>query len=188
MFLNPAFSCAAGSTTSYYAVAVVKKGTGFTIDDLQGKTSCHTGLGRSAGWNIPIGTLLHRGDIKWQGKDSGSIEQGEVGNGEINRLTFRDGGTMKPMLPCLLWRSRGGSQSSRVTDILYAYPPFQLFVKVNFRLTIASFSSIAVANFFSASCVPGATTEQKLCRQCKGDSKTKCSRTGPYSGYSGAFQ
>ncbi|NXV30212.1 TRFE protein, partial [Rissa tridactyla] len=109
-----------GSTTSYYAVAVVKKGTGFTIDDLQGKTSCHTGLGRSAGWNIPIGTLLHRGDIKWEGKDSGSIEQ-------------------------------------------------------------------AVANFFSASCVPGATTEQKLCRQCKGDSKTKCSRTGPYSGYSGAF-
>ncbi|NXW33176.1 TRFE protein, partial [Phaetusa simplex] len=109
-----------GSTTSYYAVAVVKKGTGFTIDDLQGKTSCHTGLGRSAGWNIPVGTLLHRGDIKWDGKDSGSIEQ-------------------------------------------------------------------AVANFFSASCVPGATTEQKLCRQCKGDSKTKCSRTGPYSGYSGAF-
>ncbi|NXV51890.1 TRFE protein, partial [Uria aalge] len=109
-----------GSTTSYYAVAVVKKGTGFTINDLQGKSSCHTGLGRSAGWNIPIGTLLHRGDIKWEGKDSGSIEQ-------------------------------------------------------------------AVANFFSASCVPGATTEQKLCRQCKGDSKSRCSRTGPYSGYSGAF-
>ncbi|XP_010123233.1 PREDICTED: ovotransferrin-like [Chlamydotis macqueenii] len=110
-----------GSATSYYSVAVVKKGTGFTINDLQGKTSCHTGLGRSAGWNIPIGTLIHRGDIKWDGKDSGSIKQ-------------------------------------------------------------------AVANFFSASCVPGVTTEQKLCRQCKGDSKTKCSRTAPYSGYSGAFQ
>ncbi|XP_010166246.1 ovotransferrin-like [Antrostomus carolinensis] len=109
-----------GSTTSYYAVAVAKKGTGFTINDLQGKTSCHTGLGRSAGWNIPIGTLINRRLIKWDGKDSASIEQ-------------------------------------------------------------------AVANFFSASCVPGATMEQKLCRQCKGDSKTKCSRTGPYSGYSGAF-
>ncbi|KAK2538688.1 Tf [Columba livia] len=109
-----------GSTISYYAVALVKKGTDFTIDNLQGKTSCHTGLGRSAGWNVPIGTLIRRGNIQWDGKDSGSIEQ-------------------------------------------------------------------AVANFFSASCVPGATTEQKLCRQCKGDAKTKCSRTGPYSGYSGAF-
>ncbi|XP_030324433.1 ovotransferrin [Calypte anna] len=109
-----------GSTTSYYSVAVVRKGTGFTINDLQGKTSCHTGLGRSAGWNIPIGTLLSRGNIKWEGKDSGSIEQ-------------------------------------------------------------------AVANFFSASCVPGVTTEPRLCRQCKGDPKTKCSRTAPYSGYSGAF-
>ncbi|KAI1235745.1 hypothetical protein IHE44_0001829, partial [Lamprotornis superbus] len=109
-----------GTTTSYYAVAVVKKGTGFSIDELQGKTSCHTGLGRSAGWVIPIGMLIHRGDIEWDGKDSGSIEQ-------------------------------------------------------------------AVANFFSASCVPGVTNEPKLYRQCKGDAKTKMSRTGPYSGYSGAF-
>ncbi|NXC37562.1 TRFE protein, partial [Penelope pileata] len=109
------------STTSYYAVAVVKKGTEFTINDLRGKTSCHTGLGRSAGWNIPIGMLIHRKDIEWEGIDSGSVEQ-------------------------------------------------------------------AVAKFFSASCVPGATIEQKLCRQCKGDPKTKCARNAPYSGYSGAFQ
>lgn len=72
-------------------MAVVKKGTGFTINNLQGKTSCHTGLGRSAGWNIPIGTLLNRGDIKWDGKDSASIEQGEVGNGEINGLMLSQG-------------------------------------------------------------------------------------------------
>ncbi|NXJ12854.1 TRFE protein, partial [Odontophorus gujanensis] len=110
-----------GSTTSYYAVAVVKKGTGFTVNDLQGKTSCHTGLGRSAGWNIPIGTLIRRGNIEWEGIDSGSVEQ-------------------------------------------------------------------AVAKFFSASCVPGATTEPKLCRQCKGTPENKCARNAPYSGYSGAFQ
>nr|XP_004664256.1 serotransferrin [Jaculus jaculus] len=43
--------------TYYLAVAVVKKGTDFQLNQLQGKKSCHTGLGRSAGWNIPIGLL-----------------------------------------------------------------------------------------------------------------------------------
>ncbi|XP_025934383.1 ovotransferrin-like [Apteryx rowi] len=113
------YEASGGSSTSYYAVAVVKKGTDLTINDLKGKTSCHTGLGKSAGWNIPIGTLIRRGDIPWDGIDSGSIEQ-------------------------------------------------------------------EVAKFFFASCVPGAT-EKNLCRQCKGDPKTKCARTSPYSGYSGAF-
>lgn len=64
-------------------MAVVKKGTGFSINELRGKTSCHTGLGRSAGWVIPIEILTHRGDIEWDGKDSGSIEQGELGHGDI---------------------------------------------------------------------------------------------------------
>uniref|UniRef100_A0A8C8JH54 Serotransferrin n=1 Tax=Oncorhynchus tshawytscha TaxID=74940 RepID=A0A8C8JH54_ONCTS len=45
------------SDTCYYAVAVAKKGTKFGFLNLHGKKSCHTGLGKSAGWNIPIGTL-----------------------------------------------------------------------------------------------------------------------------------
>ncbi|XP_059955664.1 serotransferrin [Mesoplodon densirostris] len=43
--------------THYYAVAVVKAGTGFKLNELKGKKTCHTGLGRSAGWNIPMGLL-----------------------------------------------------------------------------------------------------------------------------------
>uniref|UniRef100_A0A8C3W744 Transferrin-like domain-containing protein n=1 Tax=Catagonus wagneri TaxID=51154 RepID=A0A8C3W744_9CETA len=44
--------------THYYTVAVVKKGSGFQLNQLQGKKSCHTGLGWSAGWIIPMGLLF----------------------------------------------------------------------------------------------------------------------------------
>merc|ERR1712212_630786 len=46
------------SASSYFAVAVVKKDSGVTWENLQGKKSCHTGMGRTAGWNIPMG-LIH---------------------------------------------------------------------------------------------------------------------------------
>ncbi|NXA53972.1 TRFM protein, partial [Nothocercus julius] len=54
------------SSTTYYAVALVKRNSSnaFTIGDLKGKKSCHTGLGRTAGWNIPIGMLIKRGIIR----------------------------------------------------------------------------------------------------------------------------
>ncbi|XP_038573965.1 transferrin-a [Micropterus salmoides] len=62
------------SETCYYAVAVVKKNSGFVFRDLGGKKSCHTGLGKSAGWNIPIGTLLSKGLIQWGGTDDSTLD------------------------------------------------------------------------------------------------------------------
>ncbi|XP_072524398.1 transferrin-a [Salminus brasiliensis] len=63
------------SETCYYAVAVVKKGTDFKFSELRGKKSCHTGLGKSAGWNIPIGTLVSRKQITWAGIEDKPVEE-----------------------------------------------------------------------------------------------------------------
>ncbi|CAL8344748.1 unnamed protein product [Merluccius merluccius] len=64
--LQPIISENYGPDSScYYAVAVVKKDSGFNINELQGKKSCHTGLGKTAGWVVPIGTLVAMGHIQW---------------------------------------------------------------------------------------------------------------------------
>ncbi|MFT7819071.1 serotransferrin-1-like [Arapaima gigas] len=107
------------SDPCYYAVAVVKKDSGFGWHDLKGKKTCHTGLGKSAGWNIPVGTLVAQGDIAWDGQEDKSIVE-------------------------------------------------------------------VFSEFVTASCVPGAPPNSKLCQLCKGD----CTRSHkePYYDYEGAFQ
>lgn len=46
---------------SYFAVAVIKTSDKDTISwkNLKGKSSCHTAVGRTAGWIIPVG-LIHK--------------------------------------------------------------------------------------------------------------------------------
>lgn len=49
----------------YYAVAVVKKESSYkSFDDLKGAKSCHTGIGRTAGYNAPLYVLLKLNLIK----------------------------------------------------------------------------------------------------------------------------
>ncbi|XP_059805753.1 serotransferrin-1-like isoform X3 [Hypanus sabinus] len=55
--------------TCYYAVAVVKADSSFSFKQLAGKKSCHTGLKKSSGWIIPVGTLLNFYPQRWNRED-----------------------------------------------------------------------------------------------------------------------
>ncbi|MEQ2228872.1 hypothetical protein ILYODFUR_013094 [Ilyodon furcidens] len=116
----------AGDISSYHAVAVVKKAnSAINIQNLAGKKSCHTGKGRTAGWNMPLGYLIDQGYMSVMGCN---IPQG-------------------------------------------------------------------VANFFNASCIPGANDvgdPASLCELCKGDGsgmhKCEMSEKEMYYSYEGAFR
>lgn len=53
-------------SNSYFVVALVKRNSSyaFTLDELQGKRSCHSAFGSPAGWDIPVGALVQRGFIQ----------------------------------------------------------------------------------------------------------------------------
>lgn len=66
-------ACLSLAVPGYPAVAVVRTSDPeITWNNLEGRKSCHTAVGRTAGWNIPMGLLLNR---------TGSCKFGEAGRG-----------------------------------------------------------------------------------------------------------
>ncbi|KAM5163153.1 serotransferrin-B-like [Mantella aurantiaca] len=61
--------------TCYYAVALVKDSSTFMFKDLKGKRTCHTAVERAAGWISPVGTLVARQIMAWDGPENQSIEK-----------------------------------------------------------------------------------------------------------------
>uniref|UniRef100_A0A250Y8Q5 Lactotransferrin-like protein n=1 Tax=Castor canadensis TaxID=51338 RepID=A0A250Y8Q5_CASCN len=53
--------CVNRPVEGYLAVAVTRRSNAaITWNSLKGKKSCHTAVGRTAGWNIPIGLLFNQ--------------------------------------------------------------------------------------------------------------------------------
>lgn len=65
--------------TCYHAVALVSTSSTFMFNELKGKRSCHTAVGRTAGWTVPVGTLLQTGQMQWRGPEDENIEKAVAG-------------------------------------------------------------------------------------------------------------
>lgn len=80
--------------TSYYAVAVVKRSSNLTIHTLKGVKSCHTGINRTVGWNVPVGYLVESGSLSVMGCD---VLKGEGSHGR--RCSWASGLRSPRLLP-----------------------------------------------------------------------------------------
>ncbi|PIK58529.1 melanotransferrin [Apostichopus japonicus] len=65
---------------SYWSIAVVKAETSFSIRQLEGKRSCHTGIMKTAGWVLPVGFLAANGYMDATGGKDGCDVTAAVGN------------------------------------------------------------------------------------------------------------
>lgn len=84
--------CVNRPVEGYLAVAVVRKSDAdLTWNSLEGKKSCHTAVGRTAGWNIPMGLLFNQtGSCKFGEFFSQSCAPGSDPNSNLCALCVGD--------------------------------------------------------------------------------------------------
>lgn len=168
------WTISASTASSYYAVAVVKKGSGVTWSNLKGKKSCHTGVGRTAGWNIPMGQVHKQTNdcdfSEWQWAYH-SIGSGWCWSDVVHVYN--------------LFR--------RVKA--FAWPVMVASSYCNSNTFHWLCVSLSAAKFFSSGCAPGSEPNSPFCRQCAGsgkavgdEAKCKASADEKYYGYGGAFR
>lgn len=111
VFDSVRFLCSISSLECCHAVAVVKSGTTFQINDLRGKKSCHSCFQSYGGWNIPMGRMVADNTISWAGSDDMPLDKGQCGYFIIVQiivkrlsgiLTFS--GLIFPNKACCLWK------------------------------------------------------------------------------------
>ncbi|XP_040283641.1 uncharacterized protein LOC120997603 isoform X5 [Bufo bufo] len=61
--------------TCHYAVAVVKKSSTLQFNQLKGKRSCHSAVGKTAGWIAPLYKLYKKNLLLWEKPEEKSFEK-----------------------------------------------------------------------------------------------------------------
>lgn len=107
----PLFCPEAG--TSYYAVAVVKRSSNLTIDTLKGVKSCHTGINRTVGWNVPVGYLVESGRLSVMGCD---VLRGEGARG--SRFSWASGFCSPRLIPASPLAGQPASRLAFIVQLL----------------------------------------------------------------------
>ncbi len=78
---------------SYFAVAVARKDSNVNWNNLKGKKSCHTAVGRTAGWVIPMGLIHNRtGTCNFDEYFSEGCAPGSPPNSRLCQLCQGSGG------------------------------------------------------------------------------------------------